>query len=403
MAVNLLNLVQGQFSGDVVARLASMIGESPAATESAVSSVVPAVLATLAEKASTTQGASDLVSLIQQTGVTDSPAGSLPNLLSGASTPDVGSIGGQLLDGVFGNRLSAVAEWIARTAGINPQSASTLLKMITPFVLSLVAKQAGAGGSLNVGALTSLVGGQSSFLKGAVPAGLAGALGLGSLGGAAASAASAVRIDPTPTAPSTGTSNLWKWAIPIVAVVAAIAGVRSCRSTDPQVATNAPGMGVRSVYGIDLGALREQLLPGGAKIRVPEKGVESQLVLFIDSSQPMAQDRWFTLDRIQFETGSATLRPDSQEQLNNVVTILKSFPAVALKVGGYTDDSGDDAANMKLSQDRATNTRVAIVAGGIAPERLEAEGYGEQFPVASNATEEGRQRNRRVDVLVIKK
>lgn len=201
MAVNLLNLVQGQFSGDVVARLASMIGESPAATESAVSSVVPAVLATLAEKASTTQGASDLVSLIQQTGVTDSPAGSLPNLLSGASTPDVGSIGGQLLDGVFGNRLSAVAEWIARTAGINPQSASTLLKMITPFVLSLVAKQAGAGGSLNVGALTSLVGGQSSFLKGAVPAGLAGALGLGSLGGAAASAASAVRIDPTPTAP----------------------------------------------------------------------------------------------------------------------------------------------------------------------------------------------------------
>lgn len=404
MAVNLLNLVQGQLSGDVVARIASMIGESPGATESAVASAVPAMLATLAQKATTTQGASELVSLIQRTGVADSSLASLPNLIAGGSTPDVAGMGGQLLDSLFGSRLAAVAEWIARNAGISVPSATSLLRMIAPVILGLVAKQAGTNGGLNVGALTSLLGGQTSFLKGAVPAGLAGALGIGSLGEAVGSAARA--IDPTPTVRAGG-SNLWKWVIPALAVVVAIAGVRTCRSTAPEVATTAPGAasgtGVRSIYGIDLGALRERMLPGGTAIKVPERGVESQLIVFIDSNQPIDANRWFTLDRVEFEAGSATLRPSSQEQVGTVVAILKAYPAVALKVGGYTDSSGDDAANMKLSQDRADNTRTAIVAAGVAAERLEAEGYGEQFPVASNDTEEGRQRNRRVDVRVTKK
>jgi outer membrane protein OmpA-like peptidoglycan-associated protein len=71
---------------------------------------------------------------------------------------------------------------------------------------------------------------------------------------------------------------------------------------------------------------------------------------------------------------------------------------VEVKIGGYTDNIGDKAANMARSADRAVNTMKELVALGVAATRVSAEGYGGQFPVASNDTEEGRQRNRRIDI-----
>ena len=74
-----------------------------------------------------------------------------------------------------------------------------------------------------------------------------------------------------------------------------------------------------------------------------------------------------------------------------------------LKIGGYTDNVGNPAANLTLSQKRAENTMQEIVKLGIDAKRLEAEGYGDKYPVADNTTEEGRQKNRRIDLRVTKK
>jgi outer membrane protein OmpA-like peptidoglycan-associated protein len=112
---------------------------------------------------------------------------------------------------------------------------------------------------------------------------------------------------------------------------------------------------------------------------------------------------WFSFDRLEFETDSARLKPTSREQLLNVAAILKAYPNVAVKIGGYTDNTGDPAHNLKLSQDRANATLNELVALGIPNSQLAAEGYGEQFPVADNSTPEGRQRNRRIDIRVTKK
>jgi outer membrane protein OmpA-like peptidoglycan-associated protein len=101
-----------------------------------------------------------------------------------------------------------------------------------------------------------------------------------------------------------------------------------------------------------------------------------------------------------FESGSATLKPESQEQLRNIAEILKAYPNVKVKIGGYTDNVGDPAFNMKLSQDRATNVMNELVILGVASNRLEAEGYGEKHPVANNSTEEGRAKNRRISLQV---
>jgi outer membrane protein OmpA-like peptidoglycan-associated protein len=148
----------------------------------------------------------------------------------------------------------------------------------------------------------------------------------------------------------------------------------------------------------------EKSLPGGVSIRFPAKSVEADLVGFIeDPSKTPDKSVWFSFDRLEFETGSAVLKPSSQEQLKNVAAILAAYPAVKVKIGGYTDNTGDPAANMKLSSERAMNTMNELAKLGVASDRMESEGYGDQHPVADNATEEGRQKNRRIDINVTAK
>ena len=153
-----------------------------------------------------------------------------------------------------------------------------------------------------------------------------------------------------------------------------------------------------------LGKFLAVKLPNGIELKVPEFGVEKKLIAFIeDKNKPVDKTTWFTFDRLEFETGSATLKPTSAEQLKNIAEILKAYPKVALKIGGYTDNVGKPADNLALSQKRAANTKAELVKLGADAKRLEAEGYGDKYPVADNSTEEGRQKNRRIDLRVTKK
>jgi K(+)-stimulated pyrophosphate-energized sodium pump len=143
----------------------------------------------------------------------------------------------------------------------------------------------------------------------------------------------------------------------------------------------------------------------GTKLNIAATGnpVESSLLDFIKSDQAVDKETWFNFDRLLFETGSDRLKPESQEQLENVAEILKAYPAVNVKVGGYTDNTGDAVNNLKLSSDRATSVKKSLTDLGIGSERLESEGYGEEHPVASNDSEEGRAQNRRISIRVTKK
>ncbi|HVH19969.1 MAG TPA: OmpA family protein, partial [Myxococcota bacterium] len=135
-------------------------------------------------------------------------------------------------------------------------------------------------------------------------------------------------------------------------------------------------------------------LPSGTELRIPSNGIEVRLVGLLEG--PGGSDEWFEFDRLLFETNAATLKPESEEQLRNVAAILMAYPNAQAKIGGYTDNAGDPASNLRLSQERAANVKSSLVNLGVAPNRLEAEGYGEQHPVASNATETGRAQNRRI-------
>jgi outer membrane protein OmpA-like peptidoglycan-associated protein len=146
-------------------------------------------------------------------------------------------------------------------------------------------------------------------------------------------------------------------------------------------------------------------LPGGASISGNATGLESELIGFLESGKPVDKTTWFNFDRLTFKTGSAELDLEkSKEQLGAVAAILKAFPKVSLKVGGYSDNQGAAAANLKLSAARAAAVAKALSAQGVAAARLSPEGYGAAHPACpANDTDECRAKNRRIAVRVTAK
>lgn len=102
---------------------------------------------------------------------------------------------------------------------------------------------------------------------------------------------------------------------------------------------------------------------------------------------------------IEFDTGKATLKPSAEKVLTEVLSLLQKQPAWTLRIEGHTDSTGSKVSNQILSEQRAKSVVAWLGARGIAGPRLTAAGLGDTKPVADNATEEGRARNRRVELV----
>ncbi|MDX1747024.1 MAG: OmpA family protein, partial [Halobacteriales archaeon] len=105
----------------------------------------------------------------------------------------------------------------------------------------------------------------------------------------------------------------------------------------------------------------------------------------------------FTLEGVQFDTGSAEILPESEQILQRALAVMKDNPDVRVEIGGHTDSRGRAAMNRKLSLDRAEAVKRWLVDAGIDASRMTTKGYGPSQPVGDNATEEGRAKNRRIE------
>ncbi len=110
----------------------------------------------------------------------------------------------------------------------------------------------------------------------------------------------------------------------------------------------------------------------------------------------------FQLENVTFETGSERLTPGSHPELDNVADKMKLDATMKLEISGHTDNVGNEADNVRLSTARAESVKAYLVAQGIVAERITAKGYGSSRPVASNDTDEGRAKNRRVEVTIVR-
>lgn len=104
---------------------------------------------------------------------------------------------------------------------------------------------------------------------------------------------------------------------------------------------------------------------------------------------------------IYFATGKAVILPRSYPLLDEVASVLKSRPLMKVRIEGHTDSRGNRAMNVKLSQARANSVKAYLAGHGVAADRMEANGYGPDQPIETNRTAAGRERNRRVEFVIV--
>jgi OmpA-OmpF porin, OOP family len=395
MATNLVDLVMGYLTPDVVNKAASYVGEAGPATQKAVASIVPTEIAALANLGSTEGGLQQIVRMLDLGKYDGSGLSNLGSLFAGgAATQEAVGAGKGMIESLFGSKLGGVTDLIARSTGIRGASITSLMALIGPVILSVLGRQRSmAGGS--VAALGSLLGDQKSFLSGMLPAGLASMLGWPALAsgvselgsGAAAATARAGREVAAVT------SRRPAWLIPLAAIAALILIVLAYLWSSPPVS---------QVTRQATRKLAELQLPGGPKISVPDGAFNFSLATWLAGTDTAVPKR-FVFDDLNFETATTRLTPESRPTVETLVAILKAYPAVTVGLEGHTDSTGDAAANKKLSLDRAVAVKESLVSGGIADARVATAGLGSEKPIASNDTEDGRAKNRRLELVVVKR
>jgi OmpA-OmpF porin, OOP family len=423
--MNIMDIIKPYLTQTLMQKAGAWLGESESGVSKALGAMLPTLLGVILQKSDQRGFVDSLASLLGnpalQHGEVLQDAGNLFGAQS-ASSP-VGQLGATFLNTLFGDKQQAVGQAISQHAGIGVGSVGKLFSAAAPLLLALLSKHAGSAGGLS--SLLGLLGSQRSTLMSAIPGALGSVLGLGGTG--AATAASSFNANSQAARPGKS-GGFPLWLIPLFAIGAlGIWFFMRPKTPEPVVFVNRPAPGYEdpaptpnvapavvdpapvtqpasTPAALELGAFSERMLPGDVKLNIPALGIESKLVSFIeDTSKIVDKETWFDFDRILFNTNAATLSAESNEQISNIAAILKAFPNVQLKIGGYTDNVGKPESNLKLSSERATAVMNAIVGFGVDAARLSAEGYGEAHPVADNATPEGQQKNRRVSARVTAK
>jgi OOP family OmpA-OmpF porin len=398
MAGSIVESVMSLLGPNVTGPIASQLGESTETVQRGLQGGAAAILSGVAAKADEPGFIGQLFGMITNPANTSSALSSLianPGaVVPGTAGSTITDLGSRFLSSVFGARLPAVTDAIGQSAGIASSKAGMLMSMASALVLGGLGqhvRESGSSAADLVGKLKSEASGLARFL----PAGLS------SLLGGVPSAAVAAAAIPVAVAKA---GNRWLWPVLLLAVL--LLGLlwffNRAKAPVGEAVQTVSNAGASAVSA--LGQFFSTKLPDGVELNIPQFGVENKLITFLnDSSKPVDDSTWFNFDRLLFDTGSATLQPTSQEQLGNIAAILKAYPNVHLKIGGYTDNTGDAATNMSLSTARAKNVMDALVNSGIDASRLTPEGYGDQHPIADNATEEGRAQNRRIAMRVTQK
>lgn len=405
MAASMMESILEYVTPEIKQALATRLGASQQTVTTGMGTATAALLGGLASKAGDSNFLSQILSMVSSGGGANI-LGSLGSLAAGGTSGGIGDLVSKFLPMVFGGQQSTVTNVIAQKAGVNAASAGSLLSMAVPLVLGYLGKLQSSG-SLNLASLGSMLKAEAPNLGSYLPSGF-----MSSLTGTASSATEAVGKAASDLGSGPGVGKTAGWLVG-AGIVGAILmawlvynALDSSKTNVKPVATevvNAPANAANAMWAA-LGDYFKYKLPDGTELNIPQLGVEKRLIAFIeDGSQGVDKETWFDFDRLLFDTGKATLQPASDQQLHDIAAILKAYPKVKVRIGGYTDNTGDKTANLKLSEDRAQNVMAELVKLGVDPSRITAKGYGEEHPVADNTTEEGRQKNRRISLRVTEK
>ena len=428
MALNIIDLIKGQLGPALISQAASQLGESESGVSKAISGLLPAVVGGLANHASNP----NVLDAI--TGA--APSGMLGNLIGGSSD---NSLITTMLTAVFGDKIGGIVNAISTYAGVSNSSSTSLLNMVTGATVGSVGKYA-AENNLGASGISNLLADQKDVVSTLLPAGLSlASLGVGNLfGGAEAEKIKVTSFDEpkvekvevnrggnTHMNPNENNNNeggsIWKWLLPILLlglagwflwnnynkdskqeVVTTETSDMVVDSADMMVNDSAAVMTNNQVTDIDL---------NGKMIKGYANGMEASMINFLKSDgyknaadDATLKDTWYNFDNVNFKIGSATeLETGSEGQIQNLGEILKAYPDAKIKVGGYTDITGDANKNKELSKKRADFIKAELGKLGVAAQVVEAKGYGSEFAkVPAEASNEERAADRKMAVRFTK-
>jgi outer membrane protein OmpA-like peptidoglycan-associated protein len=445
MTHNLLDKIRTHFAGEAVSQASVAVGENEAAVGKVLSRVIPIVLDSFIELADQPGGTEVLWGMTREA----SQSGVLTNLPRSVSTGGSWlNRGVELTKSLLDNRYASTVDSVARTSGVHSAAVSSLMGMAAPVTLGVLG-QYSAEHDFDAVDLARWLQTQKNIVVGAMAPETGG------------SVAPWTKISgPSETVPLNGYDfdtrpahvggdlhahqetvaqgkGPMRWillGLLLVAIAALVevgfflgqrrggvdanglsgdtASASVPESKGGNAAVAAPLAGrydkVSGNFIYDTGAPTLLKLADGSRLMAGTNSTESRLYQFLadDNIQVDSVNRtkgWISFDRVYFEPNSSRITGESQQQLQNIARILKSFPNSKVKIGGYTDNHGEFKMNLKLSEERATAAMAELVDLGVDATRIIAKGYGQKIPIASNDTDDGRALNRRISIRVTDK
>lgn len=436
MSLNVIDLIKGQLGPALVSQAASQFGESESAISKAIGGLLPAVVGGLANK-SDNPAVLDAISGAASNGI-------LSNLMGGSSN---NSIISSLLSLIFGDKLSGIVNGIATYAGISNNSSNSLLNLVTGATIGSVGKYA-ADNNLDKNGISSLLSDQKGIISTLLPAGLSlASLNMGDWDWAKGykfdndkdtiknTVSEEPKIDVTRSTAPNGTfpernnneggGSIWKWLLPLLLLVAAAYFIwKQCDKKETTTTTTMTDSNTVSTDTINAAMTTDTAGMNSASAKVDENidlngvalkgykgGMEDNMITFLKSGgyknakdDAALKKTWYNFDHVNFKLGSSTtLEAGSEGQLQNLVAILKAYPDAKIKIGGYTDKTGDETKNLKLSADRANYIKSWLEKQGVGSQVTGADGYGSQFAtVDAKASDAERAIDRKMSVRFTK-
>ena len=424
MSLNVIDLIKGQLGPALVSQAATQYGESESGISKAISGLLPAVVGGMANNANQ-PALLDAITGSQSTGL-------LGNLLGGSSN---NSLVSTVLSAIFGDKINGLINAVSGYSGVSNSTSGSLLNMVAGAALGSLGKYA-ADHNLDRNSLSGLLSDQKGIVSSLLPAGLSFAsLGLGNWGAATDLNTEKVKVtsheEPKVEVNRGGNTHvnvdqkdndeagsIWKWLLPLLLLALAAWFLwKQCNKPADQTVVTSEVIDVDSAVMpadsamVTTTRVDEDIDLNGVALKGYRGGMEDSMISFLKSGgysnaadDAVLKDTWYTFDKVNFKMGSSTeLEAGSQTQLDNLVAILKAYPEAKIKVGGYTDKVGDEAANVKLSTARANFIKAALEKAGVGSQVIGAEGYGSEFAtVAATASDAERAADRKMAVRFAK-
>lgn len=458
--MNLFEELRELLVREVASKAAILIGEKEDKVKIALEGLVPTFVGGLMKRASNEAGATTLMNVVKKGSTNGSIIAQLDGLLTNKeSFAGFVEKGNSVVSMLLPDKKSSIATMISQFAGVRNSSATALLSVVAALVVDKLGSLVTSEG-LDKAGLANVILDQRSILLDETPESLQpkmiDVLGLATF--------MSEEIKPVQFATGTIKSNttqtitpkkpvenspvtysdkdydseqsagmiIPKWLLPTFFIAVVLGGIgyfaatydwskvsnnssietdtsQSEQVTNAQIdTTNLPqDTATAKVDSTALPATSSSKtlgvnLPNGQKLDLQEGTFNYKFAKYLtDSSAKVNQS--FTFDNLIFESNTPILVAGSDKTIQDLAKIMLAYPRVQVKLTGYTDNTGDSIQNRRLSLKRAFAIKSVLIANGVQDLRVDFAGRGSSNPVASNATEEGKAKNRRIEVKVVKK